>query len=215
MNWIPLEEDLSPLSILNSYTIEHWNKTFPTIQNLVFIEQRRRAPFGQRQVMVTHVLLCSDWSLVRISIPWDRAHPRSILPVGTNLSNPKTTYGTSPRNIYTFRRYGEGLCNNNYKLAKCSFFFYAILLMPLQKVLNFLIFKSELVFLLFLLLKTSRCGMYDRVLKDVRLFNNISTIQLWSYCTTEILSGFDCIFNFMGLEFILCCISVDCILQDC
>ena len=62
--------------------------------------------------MVTHVLLCSDWSLVRISIPWDRAHPRSTLLVGTSLSNPKTTYGTSPGNTYTFRRYGEGLCNS-------------------------------------------------------------------------------------------------------
>ena len=73
--------------------------------------ERTMDPFGQRQVMVTHVLLCSDWSLVRISIPWDRAHPRSTLLVGPSLSNPKTTYGTSPGSIYTFRRCGKGLCN--------------------------------------------------------------------------------------------------------
>ena len=84
--------------------------------NLVFIEQRRRAPFGQRQVMVTHVLLCSGWSLVRISIPWDRAHPQTTLFGGPSLSNPKTTYGTGPWSIAMFGRCGKGLCNKSWHL---------------------------------------------------------------------------------------------------
>ena len=86
--------------------------------NLVFIEQRRRAPFGQRQVMVTHVLLCSGWSLVLVSIPWDRAHPQTTLFGGPSLSNPKTTYGTGPWSM--FGRCGKGLCNKLRLDLKCA-----------------------------------------------------------------------------------------------